>query len=192
MHSLLTVDLGNSNVPNVLTSDDGLQYILSAPDDRNRQDGGVLNRNPGVTGDYEMIGPPGVLREGISEDLLVYINESYARLAPETGPLGAEIATIYSQYACSLPVKKSTGTMLIAILIADLVFLQAAWMILTWTAEGILSRKDPKASFCEGCTKGDYSAVALQSPMPNPPRAISWRLAGSRTESTQELLQVDK
>jgi hypothetical protein len=81
----------------------------------------------------------------------IYINESYDAFRSLTGPLGTKNATILTQYLCSVPKKKSTGTMLLAILIADLVFLQAAWKLYSCIAHGIVFRRDPTATGFKGC-----------------------------------------
>lgn len=186
MCSLLAIDLGNTKIPNLLTNSDDLQWILQAPDDLNRQPDGVLYDNPTMPGFglTSMIPYPG----GPELEDRVLINQTYARYSPQMGPLGSKPATLYSQYACSLPVQKSTGAMLIAILIADLVFLQAAWKLLTLTTEGMLNRKDPTAMFCQGCISGHYSAVNLQPIVPSASQSVKRRPIPSPSESTQELL----
>lgn len=83
--------------------------------------------------------------------------------------------------------------MLVAILIADLVFLQAAWKVLVWSTDGVVKRQDPAAMFCEGCMKQSYNTVSLQA---LPPNALSvgsrQSLASSRAESTQGLLSMER
>lgn len=73
--------------------------------------------------------------------------------------------------------------MLLAILIADLVFLQAAWALLVLVSDQIVERKDPSAMYCPGCVKsGGYNAIALGAlgaKAPNP----------DDTESTTHLIR---
>lgn len=72
--------------------------------------------------------------------------------ASKMGPLGSKNATIVSQYLCSVPQSKSPGVMLLAILLADLVFLQAAWVIYNWVAGSMLSSSQMQT--CQGCIGG--------------------------------------
>ncbi|KAI2604658.1 hypothetical protein GGR54DRAFT_621453 [Hypoxylon sp. NC1633] len=155
MHSLVLVDLGNSHLPNLLLDDDSLQYALLAPDDMNRQPGGLLYDVTGFVESYRTVKMP---RPGTPPDTnenLVLINESYNAVEPLVGPLGTRNATILSQYLCSVPERKSTWTMLVAVLIADLVFLQAAWKILNWTAESMVSKQDSTSIICRGRTRNE-------------------------------------
>ncbi|KAK6063880.1 hypothetical protein SCUP515_12103 [Seiridium cupressi] len=62
-------------------------------------------------------------------------------------------ATSYAQYTCQLPKLKSTGSLIAAVVLADLVFLSAAWNLLNWGASGWLRRGDRMAMFCEGCAQ---------------------------------------
>lgn len=73
------------------------------------------------------------------------MNQSYAAYKSQTGPLETKNATIFSQYSCSVPVRKDIGTLFLAILIADLVFLQALWTILKLFADRIVARQEEMA-----------------------------------------------
>jgi hypothetical protein len=54
---------------------------------------------------------------------LSHAQESYATLGNTIGPLGTTPAIIAMQYLCQVPVHKTAGSMFIAILILDLVFI---------------------------------------------------------------------
>lgn len=155
--SVIAVDLGNTRLPNLLLDDDGLQYVTSGVDDINREPGGLLYEGLGsIPGDWEF----GKLPSPINSSQLTPINESYSTIMPLMGPLGTKNATIITQYLCSVPERKNTGTLLFAIFIADLVLLQAAWNVLNWIAQGIMSRRDPTSMSCEGCLcHGKYSTI---------------------------------
>lgn len=80
----------------------------------------------------------------------------YDTLKSETGPLGTTPSVISTKYLCQVPRRKAAGELFIAILLADLVFLQALWTIFklvtdTW----FLSRKKrgPEVNYCEGCLR---------------------------------------
>ncbi|KAI0394598.1 hypothetical protein F5Y17DRAFT_427399 [Xylariaceae sp. FL0594] len=168
--SLIAVDLGNSAVPNLLLNEDDLQYATSWQDDINFESGGTLDPAllsyiPGAD-DISKIPPPIALPR---RDQYVLINESYALFRPLTGALGTKNATIFTQYLCSVPQPKNTATMLLAILIADLVFLQAAWKLYSWLAVTIVTRRDPTAMSCKGSlslSNGEYTSVEPKEPDP--------------------------
>ena len=58
---------------------------------------------------------------------------------------------LYNQYICQVPRLKSTGSLIFAILVADLVFLQAAWTILNWITVHVMQSRVPTAHHCTGC-----------------------------------------
>lgn len=152
MHSLISIDLGNNETPNYLLQGDALQNLLAGTDDYNRQPGGVIYDNP--TTESSMILPP-------HSDTSIYLNESYQAITPLVGELGTRNTTIYTQYSCIVHQRKNVGLIIIAIFIADLVFLRAAWTLLKWTAGWMLNRQDPRAMFCEGCAKAVYQETSL-------------------------------
>ena len=78
---------------------------------------------------------------------------SYNDLKDSTGPLTIKPSTIYAQYFCQIPELKSGGSLFIAVLVADLVFLQALWKILTWSTTMWLAHSNEKANYCEGCLR---------------------------------------
>lgn len=90
----------------------------------------------------------------------ISMNESYVAYNKETGPLGTKNAQIFSQYACSVPIRKDGGTLFPAILVADLVFLQALWTLLKWVADAMVLRRDQMAMACPRHTN-DYGAIAM-------------------------------
>ncbi|RFU29263.1 hypothetical protein B7463_g7063, partial [Scytalidium lignicola] len=69
------------------------------------------------------------------------------------GPLQLKNSTIVQQYLCEIPKQKSTGIVVVAILSADLVFLQTAWACFTWLTTSVLVKKDKTAMFCASATK---------------------------------------
>lgn len=154
MHSLISVDLGNNNTPSYLLQSDALQSLLAGTDDYNRQPGGVICDNP--TDQSSMILPP-------HSNTPIYLNESYQAITPLVGKLGTQNTTIYTQYSCTVHQRKNIGLIIIAILIADLVFLKSAWTLLNWMAVWILNRQDPRAMFCEGCAKEIYQETSPET-----------------------------
>ena len=122
------MDLGNSQAPNLLLDPDMLQYALNPSDDFNRQPKAILG---GLgTGShaldwfrYEGISPPG---------------------QPET--------SIYTQYICSAPKKKSIPTILLLVMVADYVLFQLWWLVFKFFADIHYSGKSPTANYCQGCS----------------------------------------
>ncbi|KAF6803188.1 hypothetical protein CSOJ01_11053 [Colletotrichum sojae] len=152
LHSLLSLDLGNCRAPSLLLDDDSLRYAILAPDDSFRARGALLNGSTAQMFGYDRYSMiPSPERANITNlEGLVYLKDAYGALRNLTGPLGCTNATIVTQYICSVPQQKSWGVMFFSILLADLVFLQAAWKILSWTADMFVPRGNPEAMSCQG------------------------------------------
>ncbi|KAF4887366.1 hypothetical protein CGCFRS4_v010569 [Colletotrichum fructicola] len=150
MHSLFALDLGNCEPPNLLLDEDGLRYAIMDPQNTNRFPGALLNNftEPVQLDNGRFTKLPKPNEAGI--DANVPLNESYGTIQPLMGPLSCNKATIAAQYLCSVPKQKSVGVMLLAIILADLVFLQAAWKLLQWFADSRMANR-PQMKFCEGC-----------------------------------------
>lgn len=67
------------------------------------------------------------------------------------GPLIVQPSVISAQYICQVPCMRSAFNLTMALLTADLVFLQAAWTLYTLVAGWWLRRKDPASDCCSGC-----------------------------------------
>lgn len=149
MRALVEVDFGINHPTNPLLNDALLQEAIASVGDPNREAGGVLND----TGKPEYLNGlnwPGTIPDASN---LTWINETYSLFAPVMGKLGTKNATIITQYACNVPEAKSTGTLLLAILLANIVFLQALWKILNVVAEAMVEKKDIHGDWCAGCLK---------------------------------------
>jgi hypothetical protein len=68
-----------------------------------------------------------------------------------TEPLRINASHIYTNYLCQIPRLKSTGALFVAVLVADLVFLQVAWKLLNFITTIMVDRRDPQAHFSRGC-----------------------------------------
>ncbi|TXC07955.1 hypothetical protein FocTR4_00003399 [Fusarium oxysporum f. sp. cubense] len=82
LHSLIAVDLGNQNAPNLLLDKKDLQYAILPPDDPNRKNGSFLN-DSSLTGQatrYAQIPIPGAPLPPTDKNL-VLLNETYDRFA---------------------------------------------------------------------------------------------------------------
>ncbi len=127
--------------------------------------------------------------------------QSYNELKDATGHLNVSASVIYAQYFCQVPELKSGGSLFIAILVADLVFLQALWKVLNWSTIAWLERTDPHANFCPGCLKASDrgfelsprdSTTAIQSlPVPTDkarPTFLGRKGGYASSESHQQLI----
>ncbi|KAF4458104.1 hypothetical protein F53441_112 [Fusarium austroafricanum] len=164
LSSLVAVDLGNKNAPNLLLEKDNLQYAILPPDDPNRKKGGFLN---GTSFDGSNVRWSSIPAPGSSippqDGELVLLNETYAKFEDQMGPLEVKNATIVSQYLCSVPQSKSPGFMILAIVLANLVFLQASWTVLNLVAGGFLSNS--QKTVCQGCS-GEQRPMELTENLP--------------------------
>ncbi|KAF4822146.1 hypothetical protein CGCSCA5_v002848 [Colletotrichum siamense] len=131
MYSLFALDLGNCESASLLLNDDGLNYAISDPQNMNRISGGLLNNSDTL---YEKL--DGKKFNNIPwpdqdpEREPVFLNETFSTFKPLMGNLNCNETTIAAQYLCSVPEQKSPGNMILAIILANLVFLEAAWRIL--------------------------------------------------------------
>lgn len=79
--------------------------------------------------------------------------QAFNQLMTSTGNLTITPSTFYSQYICQVPHRRNMGSVIIVVLVADLVFLQALFKLLTYTTTWWLKRTDKIANFCEGCQR---------------------------------------
>lgn len=123
-YSTVLTDLGqtSASTPNILSDESLLEYFTSNfTDDRKAN----IKTGPAT--------------------------ESYTTLRDSTGPLGTTPSVIATTYICQVPQLKSAANMIVAIVVADLVLLQAVWQLYKLAAETILTRRQPLANYCQGC-----------------------------------------
>ncbi|KAF2104861.1 hypothetical protein NA57DRAFT_51657 [Rhizodiscina lignyota] len=92
----------------------------------------------------------------------------YESLKDTTGPLTVTPSVISTEYICQVPQRKSAGMLIVAIFIADLVFLQALWIVFRLVVDHFFLRRIPGAGYCEGCapqSRAKYSAVSPDTPV---------------------------
>lgn len=168
MSSMVLTDLGETRSPNLLQDPTLLQWALQYPGDIFRER--LNNRACPFTGtndcDYDWVNYLGIaaptLDPAAPDDQQTPMNQSYNLFKSQMGPLGTKKAEIYLQYACSIPQRKDTGTLFLAVLIGDLVFLQTSWMILTVVAGWLVTRYDKSAMACEGhVLQQEYELVGM-------------------------------
>lgn len=190
LYSLILVDLGEVQTSNLLLDPELLQYALDPQDNFNREEGGPLYNSKGLDWwKFQGISPPGELPH---ENNSVPMRQSYDKFKHQVGPLGTKAASIYSQYTCSVPVRKSFAGIILSMLITGFVLCQTAWTILKFMAEQAVSSSDSTAMYCEGCIAQGQSLVNMAPPYRDlliPAGATRTSRAVSKSESTRELLQ---
>lgn len=149
LYSEILVDLGQNDGPNMLTNRDILQHYLDE-----------------------------TFKVGSVDDLGIYnpVKQIWAGniTAQELGSLGAKPARIFLQYICQVPKLKGAGQLIFAVIIGDLVLLQAFWKCFKMVVDLNLSRADVNAMHCEGCVKGTQTrGCELPKAEATPPTANS-------------------
>jgi hypothetical protein len=165
-YSLVLVDLGQRETPNLFLDEDLLKYALNAPDDIFRAaDSEWLGSDRVSTtldaNEYCTLCAP----NDTSCDTYVPMNQSYDAFKDQLGPLNATAATIFMQYACSVPQARSVGTMFLAVLLADLVFLQALWALFNLITAWFMRRRFSHSNVCEGCLAREELLLAEMGPL---------------------------
>lgn len=123
-YSTVLTDLGQiTTEPNLLTSADDLEYF---PRNLSTIQRHKANANPGPE-----------------------VDMYYGSAKNETGPLGTTPSIISMGYICQVPRLKSTGNLLMSVLVADLVFLQAAWRLFKLGTDTYLFRSKPESNQCK-------------------------------------------
>ncbi|KAJ5134851.1 hypothetical protein N7526_006216 [Penicillium atrosanguineum] len=122
-YSTVLTDLGQiAAKPNLLTNDDDLEYF---------------SRNFSAIQRHRANADPGP--ETVQ----------YDTAKSGTGPLGTTPSVISMGYICQVPRLKSTGNLLVSILVADLVFLQAIWQLFKLVTDTYLFRSRPESNQCK-------------------------------------------
>lgn len=130
LYSTILTDLGqmHSSSPNILVEPRLLEYF---------------------TRNFSYIGKNNPAYDNVVPDVFL-ASESYDP-SNATEQLGAPLSTFSTSYLCSVPQLKSTSSLFMAILIADLVFLQALWRLSKLCMDFFMSGKDPEMMYCSGC-----------------------------------------
>lgn len=157
-YSLMLADLGMADgQTNALLTADGIMYLQSRID--------MTVHDLAIdAGKDEYTGQPSGLENAFDKDGPGYpIDDAYQSVVDALGHPPdlntTTTSTIFAQYLCSIPKRKGGGALFFSVLLADLVFLQAAWTLLNLAATWWLERKDPTAHLCEGCLALGASTV---------------------------------
>lgn len=158
--SLILVDLGNSTLPNLLLDPDLLQYALNPEeDDFNRVSGAPLRNTTKFDWfKFNAIPPPNLPLE---EKTAVPLDQAFAKFKDQTGNLETKTASIYAEYICTVPEKKSTSAMVLFTLVANLALFQTAWALFKYVLDRKVTWKNPYSNWCEGCRTDNHGLVTM-------------------------------
>lgn len=117
---------------------------------------GQVNAKPNVLVDPELLQQytsKFATWAGIGDDIWhgVPAIDNYESLRHTTGPLAVNPSTLAINYLCQIPKRKPLADLIISVLVANLVFLQALWLIFTFGMGYWLKRKDERSEYCIGC-----------------------------------------
>jgi hypothetical protein len=190
--SLILVDLGNTDVPNLLLDPDLLQYALNpAEDDFNRIAGAPLLNTTKVDW-FKFNAIPSPDAKGLDVETAQPLDQAYAKFKDQTGPLGTKQASIHVEYICAVPEMKPTSAVVLFTLVATLALFQTAWALFKYILDQRTMWIDPTANMCEGCLANGYG---LQKMGREDSRSISVQPAecgcSNASTSTQSLLREE-
>lgn len=102
--------------------------------------------------------------------------ESYVAADDGTDQLGVSPAVLSTNYICQVPKLKTTGALIMSVLVADLVPLQGIWKLYLLAVDYFWVSKSDNLKYCVGCAllnqQGDQGAIPLlESKSP-------WRTSG--------------
>ncbi|KAI4610305.1 hypothetical protein J4E80_008069 [Alternaria sp. BMP 0032] len=136
-YSTVLADLGQVETPNILANETALEYF---------------------TANFTTI------HEYLSTDRFGPERVPFDAQRSTSGPLGVVPSVIRQQYYCQVPQLKSTGDLVLSILIADLVLFQAAWQLFKVFTEWLVTRNggdgppDPDGAVEQGRTSPNSSS----------------------------------
>ncbi|KIX92517.1 uncharacterized protein Z520_11837 [Fonsecaea multimorphosa CBS 102226] len=87
----------------------------------------------------------------------------YESFKASTGPIGVAPSVLATTYLCSVPHQKSFAELVTSILVADLVFLQAAWWLFRTGMDKLMERRDSQTHYCAGCSSRPRGSPAFES-----------------------------
>ena len=128
LYSLLLSDFGVQDKTNALITPAGVKWLQSQVDaelegKENTVEGGQYSGHPEVVVNALDSAKPGYP-----------FDQAYLSVAQDLGSppdlTNTSASTIFMQYLCSIPQRKGGGALFFAVLLADLVFLQAVWALL--------------------------------------------------------------
>jgi hypothetical protein len=147
LYSLLLSDFGVVDQTNAFLTPAGGKWL------GNQVDYDLANNSAGF--DTNFTGIPNDVQNATDKYGSPYpIDQAYELVVEAIGPPNLNStanSTIFTQYLCSIPKRKSGGALFFAVLLADLVFLQTVWTLLNVVATWRLQRTNDQDNYCDGC-----------------------------------------
>lgn len=146
-YSLILSDLGVTTGDNALITPAGVQYLQTRNDTSLAiaANSSTMGQGVGLTNVLNVTATVGGFP----------IETAYQTVTKALGqpPVlnNTNSSTIFTQYLCSVPKRKSGGSLFFSVLIADIVFLQAFWNLFNKGTQWWLQSKDPQMDYCAAC-----------------------------------------
>ncbi|KAL1859038.1 hypothetical protein Daus18300_009676 [Diaporthe australafricana] len=133
--------------------DELLPNILSHPDLLESLTADMANVNETLEG---------MLRWGLSSRTRSLV--PYTASADGDSQLGVAPSVLATNYVCQLPRLKSTWALIVSVLVADLVLLQAIWKIYGLVVDYFFISKKDELRYCQGCSRSlmEQSGIPLE------------------------------
>ncbi|KAK7953051.1 hypothetical protein PG996_013944 [Apiospora saccharicola] len=132
---MIVADLGQASPPTMLTDGEMLQAFTANFSAINK--GPMANAWPGPA------------------------TRSDDELRNETGPLLIIPLVISARYLCQFPRMRAPISLVVSVMVADLVFLQAAWQLYKPFTGWWLTRRIPDSDWCKGCVDMKHREMGL-------------------------------
>jgi hypothetical protein len=81
----------------------------------------------------------------------ISLNESFDTFKNQTGSLETKSASIFAEYICNIPEKRSPLAIVMFTLVANLALFHSAWALFKYVADRQVSWIDKESNWCEGC-----------------------------------------
>ncbi|KAI1637951.1 hypothetical protein F4809DRAFT_602459 [Biscogniauxia mediterranea] len=112
-------------------------------------------------------------RWGIEQDNLLL--ESFDPFVFHDAPLGISPTLLLADYLCQVPRLKSSGNLVVSVLVADLVILQVIWKLFTLFVVKTLIKNEEEARYCATCgpiTKSTETLVQHEHGIEDEPESL--------------------
>ena len=112
----------------------------------------------------------------------------FAQALSNTAPLKVSSSTFYLQYTCQVPQRKDARSLFVAVLVADLIFLQTSWKLFRLAITAWVEHIDHEADYCKGCAGRIHGQNDQYALVENPSAAHSTTLSVDSDTSTDPML----
>lgn len=139
-----------AEAPEIITRIAKLFYSLLLADLGQDKHTSTITTDPALLGEYMDY----AIKETDPDTEPNWEISNFWRNATSVMKLGDD-STIYTQYTCQVPRQRVTGSVVIAVMVSDLVLLQALWAVFTWATMWWMQRakggRESDVMYCVGC-----------------------------------------